>query len=99
MASGDLERQIAMWRAQGLQPMPMPIIMQQPQQVLQPVIDHAPLPDDIEARFVSNDKDHQAIMQFIDQLVGKLADQEDRIRILEDKVAAFEMGVRDARAA
>lgn len=100
MASGDLERQIAMWRAQGLQPMPMPIMVQQaPQQVLQPVIDHTPLQDDIEARFVANDKDHQALLTLIDQLVAKLADVTERLEIVEDKLAAVELGVRDARAA
>jgi len=99
MASGDLERQIAMMRAQGLQPMPFPIMMQQPQQVLQPVLNHEPLADDIEARFVANDKDHQALLTIIDQLVTKLADVTERLEIAEDKIAAFEMGVRDSTRA
>ena len=100
MASGDIERQIAMWRAQGLQPMPMPIVVQQqPQQVLQPVLNHEPLPDDIEARFIANDKDHQALLTIIDQLVTKLADVTERLEIVEDKVQAMELGVRDTRAA
>lgn len=101
MASGDLERQIAMMRAQGLQPMPYPVMIQQPapQQVLQPVLNHEPLQDDIEARFVANDKDHQALLTIMDQLVSKMADLTERLEIAEDKIAAFEMGVRDTRAA
>lgn len=99
MASGDLERQIAMMRAQGLQPYPMPIMVQQaapqPQQVLQPVLNHEPLPDDIEARFVNNDKDHQAMLTIIDQLLATLGDIKDRLEIAEDKIEAFELGVRD----
>jgi hypothetical protein len=95
MASGDLERQIAMMRAQGLQP--FPVMIQQPQ--LQPVLNHEPLPDDIEARFVNNDKDHQAFLTIIDQLVSKLADLTERLEIAEDKIAAFELGVRDSTRA
>lgn len=102
MASGDLERQIAMMRAQGLQPYPMPIMVQQtpqPQQVLQPILDHGPLQDDIERRFINNDKDHQAILTLVDQLVAQLADLAERLETAEDKIAAFEMGVRDTTRA
>jgi hypothetical protein len=96
MASGDLDRQIAMMRAQGLQP--FPVMFQQPQ-ILQPQMNHEPLQDDIEARFIANDKDHQALLAIIDQLVSKMADLTERLEIAEDKIAAFEMGVRDSTRA
>jgi hypothetical protein len=96
MASGDLERWAAMMRAQNGLPTVQPVYIPQ---VLQPAIDHGPLPDDIEARFVANDKDHQALLTIIDQLVTKLADVTERLEIAEDKIAAFEMGVRDTTRA
>ena len=86
-----------MLRAQGLQAVH---VQQQPVvHVLQPQMNHEPLPDDIEARFVANDRDHQSLLTFLDQLVVKLADVSERLEIAEDKIAAFEMGVRDSTRA